>query len=233
MTLIAAAGNGHTDQGKPVFDDESPDYPDAEDSPRDRNIDNSCLTMPSEGTGVIGVTAIAPSKRKSYYSDYGLEQADVSAPGGDSRDGNVAPSDPTKTVLSPYPLLPLQEIGLVDEAGNPTNPAVAEGVLEEGVRVLPLPAGHVDGGTARGRRRGAGGRAVRHAGRQGRRRARAGAGRGAAAGHRDRHAVPGAEPVRVHEPAEPIPPALCEGTPQRNGFYGDGIVDAQRILIGH
>jgi hypothetical protein len=30
----------------------------------------------------------------------------------------------------------------------------------------------------------------------------------------------------------PVPPALCEGTPQRNGFYGDGIVDARRILIG-
>jgi hypothetical protein len=27
--------------------------------------------------------------------------------------------------------------------------------------------------------------------------------------------------------------ALCEGTDQRNGFYGDGIVDARRILIGH
>ena len=27
--------------------------------------------------------------------------------------------------------------------------------------------------------------------------------------------------------------ATCEGTPQRNGFYGDGIVDAQRILLGH
>ena len=26
--------------------------------------------------------------------------------------------------------------------------------------------------------------------------------------------------------------ATCEGTPQRNGFYGDGIVDAERILIG-
>jgi hypothetical protein len=26
--------------------------------------------------------------------------------------------------------------------------------------------------------------------------------------------------------------ATCEGTPQRNGFYGEGIVDAERILIG-
>ena len=39
--------------------------------------------------------------------------------------------------------------------------------------------------------------------------------------------------VYTNLPAPGVPPALCEGTPQRNGFYGDGIVDAQRILIGH
>ena len=27
--------------------------------------------------------------------------------------------------------------------------------------------------------------------------------------------------------------ATCERTPARNGFYGHGIVDAQRILAGH
>ena len=30
--------------------------------------------MPNEGNGVIGVTALAPSKRKAYYSDYGVER---------------------------------------------------------------------------------------------------------------------------------------------------------------
>jgi hypothetical protein len=28
----------------------------------------------------------------------------------------------------------------------------------------------------------------------------------------------------------PVPPAPCEGTADRNGFYGDGIVDAERIV---
>ena len=39
--------------------------------------------MPTEADGVIGVTAVGPSGRKAYYSNYGVEQADVAAPGGD------------------------------------------------------------------------------------------------------------------------------------------------------
>lgn len=124
VTLIAAEGNGHTDLGKPVVDDTSPDYPDAEASPRTRQIDNSCLTMPTEGENVIGVTSVAASKRKAYHSDYGLEQADVSAPGGDSRDGNRATANPANTVLAPYPLVAPQAENLVDEAGNPKSAAV-------------------------------------------------------------------------------------------------------------
>ena len=33
--------------------------------------------MPTEADGVIGVTSVGPIGRKAYYSDYGLEQADV------------------------------------------------------------------------------------------------------------------------------------------------------------
>ena len=88
MTTIAAEGNGHTDLGKPTFDDSSPDYPvDANGDPADarpRTIDNSCKSMPTEADGVIGVTSVGPRGRKAYYSDYGLEQADVAAPGGDA-----------------------------------------------------------------------------------------------------------------------------------------------------
>jgi hypothetical protein len=41
-------------------------------------------------------------------------------------------------------------------------------------------------------------------------------------------------PPLFHYPDHPdaAHDALCEGTTQRNGFYGDGIVDAERILIG-
>ena len=47
VTTISAEGNGHTDLGRPTFDDSSPDYPvDANGDPADarpRTIDNSCL----------------------------------------------------------------------------------------------------------------------------------------------------------------------------------------------
>ncbi|MCW2715346.1 MAG: peptidase and in kexin sedolisin, partial [Frankiales bacterium] len=99
VTLVAAAGNGHTDLGKPVFDDTSPDFP--ADSARDRAIDNTCLTMPTEAKNVIGVTSVGPSGRKAFYSDYGIEQADVSAPGGDSRD--TAIPSPGNRILAPFP----------------------------------------------------------------------------------------------------------------------------------
>ena len=74
----SAEGNGHTDLGNPTSDDTSPDYPPT--APRQRTVDNSCLSMPTEANGVIGVTSVGPSKRKAYYSDYGVEQADVVRP---------------------------------------------------------------------------------------------------------------------------------------------------------
>jgi lantibiotic leader peptide-processing serine protease len=79
VTTIAAEGHGHTNLGKPASDDTSPDHPvDADGNPseaRERTIDNSCKSMRTEARGVIGVTSVGPSKRKAYYSDYGVEQA--------------------------------------------------------------------------------------------------------------------------------------------------------------
>jgi lantibiotic leader peptide-processing serine protease len=126
VTLIAAAGNEDTDLGFPTTDDTSPDYPDADASPHHRDIDNSCLSMPGEGTGVIGVTSIAPNKRKAYYSNYGLEQADVSAPGGD-----VYINYPTRNypdaVLSAYP----ESLARANEQLNPDgSPKVANVVRD-------------------------------------------------------------------------------------------------------
>ena len=46
--------------------------------------------------------------------------------------------------------------------------------------------------------------------------------------HRGRDAVPDAGDARpTHNPQYT---ATCEGTPQHNGFYGDGIVSAARIV---
>ena len=54
-TLVAALGNGATDLGAPTVDTISPNYPPG--AERTRAIDNSCLTMPAEGEGVIAVSS--------------------------------------------------------------------------------------------------------------------------------------------------------------------------------
>jgi lantibiotic leader peptide-processing serine protease len=104
VTLVGSLGNEHTDLGNPVFDDSSPDFPPGEAYPRE--VDNSCLDMPVEATGVIGVAGLGPSARKAYYSNYGVEQNDVSAPGGDYYDlfGTDDYANPANMILSAYPV---------------------------------------------------------------------------------------------------------------------------------
>jgi lantibiotic leader peptide-processing serine protease len=126
VTLVAAAGNEHTDLGRPELDKTSPDYPPK--TAHDRNVDNSCLSLPTEGEGVIGITSVGPSGRKAYYSNYGTEQADVAAPGGDYRD--FPHTDKYKTpgnlILAPYPESVGRAVHDIDEAGNPTTPFVVK-----------------------------------------------------------------------------------------------------------
>src|SRR3954454_19748061 len=99
VTLISALGNDDDDLGAPEPDDSSPDYPPG--TAYHRDVDNSCLSMPTEARGVIGVSAVGSTKRKSFYSNYGTEQTDVSAPGGDSV--ARAPGVSNGRVLAPYP----------------------------------------------------------------------------------------------------------------------------------
>jgi subtilisin family serine protease len=126
VTLVAAEGNGHTDLGKPTVDTTSPDFPPG--TEKFRNVDNSCLTMPTEGDHVIGVTALGPSQRKAYFSDYGVEQADVSAPGGDRRDffGTRQYNVPENRILSAYPESVGRAAGTIDENGVPRTTLVLQ-----------------------------------------------------------------------------------------------------------
>ncbi|HWT24139.1 MAG TPA: S8 family serine peptidase, partial [Solirubrobacteraceae bacterium] len=131
VTLIAALGNEDTDLGNPTIDTISPDFPPGNE--RERVVDNSCLNMPSEAEGVVNVSAVGPSGRKAFYSNYGTEQTDVSAPGGDSRDffGTDRFNSPQNRILSTYPLEVLRtgDIDLdgqpdIDPDGNPISPRV-------------------------------------------------------------------------------------------------------------
>ena len=104
VTLIAAEGNEHTDLGNPTDDAISPDFPPGTEQVRD-NIDNDCLIIPTEGNHVLSVSALGSTGRKAYYSNYGLEQTVVSAPGGDRREFFGMPEYNTAglRVLSTYP----------------------------------------------------------------------------------------------------------------------------------
>jgi lantibiotic leader peptide-processing serine protease len=222
VTLVAAEGNGFTDLGNPEFDDTSPDYPPVA-GPRERTVDNSCLSMPTEGRGVIGVTSVGPSKRKAFYSDYGLEQADVSAPGGDSRD--PARPFPQNKILAPYP----DAVGAAELA----DPTTAPSIVKDGdnywawLQGTSMASPHATGVAAL--IVGQFGKADRrHGGLQ-----------------MDPAKVeqrlldtatntPCPQPREFHYPEDTAGTydATCEGTRDRNGFYGDGIVNANAAVRG-
>ncbi|MEU8380932.1 S8 family serine peptidase [Streptosporangium sp. NPDC048865] len=121
VTLISAIGNGATDLGRPTKDATSPDYP--KDAERTRKVDNSCLNVPAESKGVISVTSVGQSGRKAYYSDYGVEQADLAAPGGDEFDGGGT-YDPARGILAAAPENALKAKGQLAADGTPKSASI-------------------------------------------------------------------------------------------------------------
>ncbi|GAA0343584.1 S8 family peptidase [Streptomyces blastmyceticus] len=79
---VASAGNSNFDLAAKEITDAS--SPNDTKPPVTRKIDPSvCLDVPAQLPGVITVAATGAKSAKSYYSNYGLGQIDVAAPGGD------------------------------------------------------------------------------------------------------------------------------------------------------
>ncbi|WP_407553796.1 S8 family serine peptidase [Streptomyces sp. Pv4-95] len=97
---VAAAGNSSFDlAAAKIADNSSPN----DSTPVERTIDpKTCWDVPTQIPGTVTVAATGVHKLKSYYSNYGLGQIDVAAPGGDSRQ---VPELPAKhgNILSTMP----------------------------------------------------------------------------------------------------------------------------------
>jgi subtilisin family serine protease len=124
VTLIAAAGNQHTDLDNPTSDTTSPDFPPGTEYAR--TVDNSCLTLPTEGPNVLSIGSVGPTTMKADYSNWGAEGVDVTAPGGYFRDGLGTPIYRTVAtqILGPYPLNVAQADGVLNPDGTPNTPFV-------------------------------------------------------------------------------------------------------------
>ncbi len=230
VTLISAMGNEHTDLGNPTFDDTSPDFPPG--AAYDRDVDNSCLSMPTEANYVIGVTSTGPSGRKAYYSNFGVEQAEVAAPGGDYRDyfGTPDYATPENLVLAPYPEAVGRANGDIDDSGEPTTDFVVKDCTAgpcsyyQYLQGTSMAAPHAVGVAAL---------LV----------ARYGFGFGARFGlppaFTEALLYRSANPTACPDPATFVYPGLsavytatCTGTPALNGFFGHGEVNALNAVLG-
>jgi subtilisin family serine protease len=227
VTLIGAAGNEHQDLAAPTrVDATSPNYPVGTAHPR--TVQNTCLNLPSEAPQVISVSAVGPSGTKADYSNYGLGDVEVSAPGGWARDfvGTPEFQSPANLVLSSYPLQAAIDEGLADPDGQPLDArsvSYCDGdvcgfytYLQGTSMAAPHVAGIAalivedDGGE------GPDGPALAPEDVA-----------GVLAGTAVDHACPeGGVEDYTDEGRTPDFNAVCEGTTEVNGLYGEGIVSA-------
>jgi lantibiotic leader peptide-processing serine protease len=239
VTLIAAAGNEHTNLAQVTSDEISPDFPPG--TERSRIVDNNCLILPEQGNNVIGVSAVGPSKAKADYSNYGYDKITVAAPGGYFRDAPWSPSMTPEQqlaagvpnlILAAYPTNVAEELGDLNPDGTPNTPFVVRDCRGSTCAYYQW----IQGTSM----------ATPHA-------------VGVAAlivskfGKRSHHGIslnpfltqailqgsatdtpcPAQNPFSYADKGRPASyTAFCEGTPIYNGFYGHGIVDALTAVSG-
>ncbi|GGS24045.1 peptidase S8 [Actinokineospora fastidiosa] len=78
---VAALGNSNWDLSHTILDEGSPNNG----TPVTREAGNQCVKLPAEVRGVVGVSSTGVENRKSFFSNYGISETQVAAPGGDSR----------------------------------------------------------------------------------------------------------------------------------------------------
>jgi subtilisin family serine protease len=258
VTLVAAAGNFHSNLDGSTVDDTSPDYPPG--TERVRVVTDFCRDMPTEADGVISVSSIGPSTAKADYSNYGAGEEtggtgddpsgeiDVAAPGGYFRDFFGTPQFqlPENEILGPYPEAVARANHDINGAGKPTTPFVVRDctAAKNGSNADPSPAGdcayyQLIQGTSMASPHAAGVAAliVSEFGTPD-------------AVHGGLTMDPEAVRARLRDTATnhacPTPPvvdytivgrpaswtATCFGGTEYNGFYGDGIVNAQAAVGG-
>ena len=97
---VASAGNSNADLAADSLDDDSSPN---DSTPADREIDpGSCPDVPAQLPGVVTVAATGAKGLKSYYSNFGLGQIDVAAPGGDKYQTPAKPAEDGR-ILSTMP----------------------------------------------------------------------------------------------------------------------------------
>ncbi|MET1004822.1 MAG: S8 family serine peptidase [Propionibacteriaceae bacterium] len=235
VTLVGSAGNGFTNQALPTrTDDSSPDYPLG--AERERVVTDNCLTLPGEAPQVISVSSVGPSTTKADYSNYGLGDIEVAAPGGWYRDGIGTPTfmTPANMILSSYPLETAIAQGLADPEGNPTDNYSVKYCNARGVcgfytylQGTSMASPHVAGVAALvidryGRKTKGGGKSLKPA-----------IVRAIIEASAKDHACPaGGTEIYTDEGRGPEYNAICEGTTADNGLYGEGIMNAARAVRG-